>query len=102
MGTTFGDKYFVAPYSVSRHIAQINEFNERTTSRDEPRLVATPVAPQASRAAAAPTPPRTQPPPQQPAPPPAGPRPFPPRKHAVKQQPRHYRQAPTCRDRTRQ
>ena len=52
MATTFGEKYFVAPYSVSRHIAQTNEmisFAERTTGRDEPRQVATPVAPQPSQ-----------------------------------------------------
>lgn len=47
IATTLGDKYFVAPYSVARHIAQINEviaFTQRTTGRDEPRLVATVVA----------------------------------------------------------
>lgn len=51
IATTLGDKYFIAPYSVARHIAQINEviaFTERTTGRDEPRLAATDVAQQQS------------------------------------------------------
>jgi hypothetical protein len=51
MATTYGDKYVVAPYSVTRHIGQINEvtaFTERTTSRDEPRPAATHVASQPS------------------------------------------------------
>jgi hypothetical protein len=51
IATTFGDKYLVAPYSVTRHIGQINEviaFTERTTSRDEPRPDATRVVPQPS------------------------------------------------------
>lgn len=46
--TTLGDKYYVAPFSVARHIAQINEviaFTERTTGRDLSRPTATPVAP---------------------------------------------------------
>ncbi|MFN0218197.1 MAG: hypothetical protein ACKVP4_05190 [Hyphomicrobium sp.] len=51
IATTLGDKYFVAPYSVARHIAQINEviaFTERTTGRDVSRPAATGVAPQQS------------------------------------------------------
>ena len=38
--TAFGDKYLVAPYSVTRHIAQTNEvisFSEQATSHDTPR-----------------------------------------------------------------
>ena len=59
MATTYGDKYVVAPYSVTRHIGQINEvtaFTERTTSRDLSRPVATPVAPQTSQEKESPTP----------------------------------------------
>jgi hypothetical protein len=51
IATTFGDKYLVAPYSVTRHIGQINEviaFTERTTGRDEPRPDATHVVLQQS------------------------------------------------------
>src|SRR6478609_7014630 len=47
VATTLGDKYYVAPYSVARHIAQINEQNTfllRTTGRDMTRQDATPVA----------------------------------------------------------
>lgn len=50
--TAIGDKYLVAPYSVVRHIAQINEviaFTDQATGRDQPRPVATPVAFQPSR-----------------------------------------------------
>ncbi|MGD9784048.1 MAG: hypothetical protein AB7E80_17075 [Hyphomicrobiaceae bacterium] len=42
--TALGDKYLVAPYSVARHIAQINEviaFTDQATSRDQPRPAAT-------------------------------------------------------------
>lgn len=49
VATTLGDKYYVAPYSVARHIAQINEqsaFVQRTTSRDLTRHDATVVAQQ--------------------------------------------------------
>jgi hypothetical protein len=49
VATPLGDKFFVAPYSVSRHIAQINEqvaFVQRTTGRDLSRHDATTVAPQ--------------------------------------------------------
>jgi hypothetical protein len=48
VATAIGDKYLIAPYSVSRHIAQINEtiaFTTPTTSRDEPWQVATVVVP---------------------------------------------------------
>ena len=41
--TTFGDKYLITPESVARHIAQIAELAS-ATSRDVPRLDATPVA----------------------------------------------------------
>ncbi len=41
--TTLGDVYLVAPHSVERHLAQITEI-EATTSRVQPRLVATAVA----------------------------------------------------------
>ena len=44
VATTFGDKYLIAPYSVSRHIAQTNELIAFTTSRDQPRPVIAPVA----------------------------------------------------------
>ena len=40
MTTVFGDKYLVAPYSVTRHIAQTNEviaFSGQTTGGDMPR-----------------------------------------------------------------
>jgi len=49
VATPLGDKFFVAPYSVSRHIAQINEqvaFVQRTTGRDLSRHDATTVVPQ--------------------------------------------------------
>ena len=51
VATTLGDKYFVAPFSVARHIAQINEviaFTPHTTGRDEPRPAAANVAHQES------------------------------------------------------
>ena len=63
MATTYGDKYVVAPYSVTRHIGQINEvtaFTERTTGRDEPRPAATHVASQPSHENE-PSPPATSP-----------------------------------------
>jgi hypothetical protein len=44
VATAIGDKYLVAPYSVSRHIAQINEVIAFTTSRDMPRPSAAIVA----------------------------------------------------------
>ena len=42
--TSTGDRYLVAPYSVSRHIAQLNEiraFTQGTTAHDTPRPSAT-------------------------------------------------------------
>ncbi len=48
IATALGDKYYVAPYSVARHIAQISEqalFIQRTTGRDQARQDATTVAP---------------------------------------------------------
>src|SRR5262245_33833154 len=47
VATTLGDKYFVTPQSVARHIAQIEELRPLdtvATERDEPRPVATSVA----------------------------------------------------------
>lgn len=41
--TVFGARYLIAPYSISRHLAQIDEL-ARATSRDASRLVATPFA----------------------------------------------------------
>ena len=43
VATTYGDKFFVAPYSVSRHIAQIHEIAQIdpvATGRDLPRQAA--------------------------------------------------------------
>jgi hypothetical protein len=51
VATTLGDKYFVTPQSVARHIAQIVEMlplDTVATDRDQPRLVATTVAAQES------------------------------------------------------
>lgn len=48
IATTLGDKYLVTPLSVARHIAQIQELSALdniATGRDEPRPVATNVAP---------------------------------------------------------
>jgi hypothetical protein len=42
--TTYGDKFLVAPYSVRRHIAQVNEMAMVATGRDASRPVATTVA----------------------------------------------------------
>ena len=47
VATALGDKYYVAPYSVARHIAQVSEqaaFIQRTTGRDMTRQGATIVA----------------------------------------------------------
>src|ERR1700704_317800 len=52
VATTLGDKYFVTPQSVARHIAQIIELSALdnvATRRDEPRPVATSVADQPSQ-----------------------------------------------------
>jgi len=46
--TTFGEKYLIAPASVDKHIAYIEEVRPVATSRDMPRLVATSVAVEAS------------------------------------------------------
>src|SRR5947199_10623143 len=43
--TPFGDKYMISPTSVAKHIAYIEEVRPVATGRDEPRHVATPVAP---------------------------------------------------------
>lgn len=48
VATTLGDKYFITPQSVARHIAQIEELRPLdtvATNRDEPRPAATDVAP---------------------------------------------------------
>jgi hypothetical protein len=39
--TAYGEKYLIAPDSVIRHIAYIEEVRQATASRDEPRHVAT-------------------------------------------------------------
>ena len=47
VATTLGDKFFVTPQSVARHIEQIRELNsldKAATGRDHPRFVATHVA----------------------------------------------------------
>ena len=46
--TQFGEKYLISPSSVDKHIAYIEEVRPVATSRDVPRQVATPVAPQES------------------------------------------------------
>ena len=51
VATTYGDKFLVAPYSVSRHIAQVNEMAMDATGRGQPRPVATTVAAPAAPAA---------------------------------------------------
>jgi hypothetical protein len=43
--TPFGEKYMISPTSVAKHIAYIEEVRPVATGRDEPRHVATPVAP---------------------------------------------------------
>src|SRR5580693_7471744 len=42
--TQFGEKYLIAPASVDKHIAYIEEVRPVATGRDMPRHVATPVA----------------------------------------------------------
>ena len=42
--TQFGEKYLIAPASIDKHIAYIEEVRPVATSRDVPRLVATSVA----------------------------------------------------------
>ena len=44
VATAIGDKYLVAPYSIARHIGQINEVIAFTTSRDASRPIPTAVA----------------------------------------------------------
>jgi hypothetical protein len=44
VATAIGDKYLVAPYSIARHVAQINEVIAFTTSRDASRQGAAIVA----------------------------------------------------------
>jgi hypothetical protein len=39
--TSYGEKYLITPASVAKHIAYIEEVRQATTSRDEPRPVAT-------------------------------------------------------------
>jgi hypothetical protein len=46
--TAFGEKYLIAPASVDKHIAYIEEVRPVATGRDEPRHAATPVAPEES------------------------------------------------------
>jgi hypothetical protein len=43
--TAFGEKYLIAPASLDKHIAYIEEVRPVATGRDEPRHAATPVAP---------------------------------------------------------
>lgn len=43
--TAFGEKYLIAPASVDKHIAYIEEVRPVATGRDEPRHAATPVPP---------------------------------------------------------
>jgi hypothetical protein len=46
--TAFGEKYLIAPASVDKHIAYIEEVRPVATGRDEPRHAATTVAPEES------------------------------------------------------
>jgi hypothetical protein len=46
--TQFGEKYLIAPASVDKHIAYIEEVRPVATGRDEPRHAATAVAPEDS------------------------------------------------------
>jgi hypothetical protein len=43
--TQFGEKYLISPTSIAKHIAYIEEVRPVATSRDEPRQVATDIAP---------------------------------------------------------
>ena len=43
--TQFGEKYLISPASIDKHIAYIEEVRPVATGRDEPRQVATDVAP---------------------------------------------------------
>src|SRR5450759_2354944 len=46
--TSFGEKYLISPASIDKHIAYIEEVRPVATGRDEPRQVATDVAPEQS------------------------------------------------------
>ncbi len=46
--TPFGEKYLISPTSIDKHIAYIEEVRPVATGRDEPRQVASSVAPQES------------------------------------------------------
>ena len=46
--TSFGEKYLISPASIDKHIAYIEEVRPVTTSRDQPRHVATDVSVQDS------------------------------------------------------
>ena len=62
VATTLGDKFFVTPQSVARHIAQIEELRALDTvaaDRDQPRQVATPVSHQQPPQSPSPTIPAT-------------------------------------------
>src|ERR1700691_3338894 len=48
--TQFGEKYLIAPASVDKHIAYIEEVRPVATGRDVPRQVATPVVAEVSHA----------------------------------------------------
>jgi hypothetical protein len=43
--TSFGEKYLISPASIDKHIAYIEEVRPVATGRDEPRQVATDIAP---------------------------------------------------------
>jgi len=63
VATTLGDKFFVTPQSVARHIAQIEELRALDTvaaDRDQPRQVATPVVQHQPPQSPSPTIPATQ------------------------------------------
>ena len=47
--TSFGEKYLISPASIDKHIAYIEEVRPVATGRDEPRQVATDVAPEQSQ-----------------------------------------------------
>ena len=48
--TQFGEKYLIAPGSVDKHIAYIEEVRPVATGRDMPRHAATPIVPEESHA----------------------------------------------------
>jgi hypothetical protein len=49
METQFGEKYLIAPASIAKHIAYIEEVRPVATSRDVPRQVATDIAAEQSQ-----------------------------------------------------